>query len=64
MILGADGLPADAPRVLPRAPVVWLSETEGVATHPVTGARIGPFRILIENKTKFIPPEHLLPYEP
>lgn len=65
-IVGPDGRPADAPAVLPRAPVIWLSETEGIATARgiANGAVIGPFRILIQNNTDEVPPEHLLKYDP
>lgn len=63
-ILGPDGQPSDAPAVLPRAPVIWLNENEGIARHPVTGAQIGPFRVLTRNNCKVIPWEHRQKYNP
>jgi hypothetical protein len=66
-LLGPDGRPIEeAQEVAVRVPVIWLGETEGIAsaTHPTSGAKIGPFRILIANHTTHIPPEHKLPYEP
>lgn len=59
-ILGPTGAPAE----VPTAKVIWVSDNEAVATHPVTGARIGPFRVLTRNNCKVVPYEHRKPYQP